>query len=173
MFLQYQLQRADGEHLRGEAIKDVVLMHGQIARLCNLRLTVDGKPFVVLRSDGLIFSTPVGSFSYSVSAGGPLLGPSLLAYTVTAICPYQTRFYPLTLCPETRFSVHIEEPSTEIFLSADGQESIHVADGDVLEVYCSVDRMLTTDFGQTAYLERLMRRCSPHWTPTKEESGTG
>jgi NAD+ kinase len=173
MYLEYALQRSNGEHLRGEAIKDVVLTRGQVARLCNLRLAVDGKPFVVLRSDGLIFSTPLGSFGYSVSAGGPILGPKLSAYTVTAICPYKTRFYPMILCPETRLTVHIEERSPEIFLSADGQESVHVADGDVLEVFCSVDRMLTTDFGQADYLERLMHRCSPHRTPLKVESGTG
>ncbi|MDR1685545.1 MAG: NAD(+)/NADH kinase [Desulfovibrio sp.] len=158
MTLQYTLLRGSGEQLRGEAVNDVVLTRGRVARLCSLRLAVNGRPFIVLRSDGLIFSTPIGSSGYSGSAGGPLMAPGLNAYAVTAICPYLNGFRPMALSPETRFSVLVEEPSPDIYLTVDGQESRQVAGGDVLEVYGMRERLITADFGAAGYFERLLQR---------------
>jgi NAD+ kinase len=158
MSLQYTLRRDNGEEFQGEAVNDVVLTRGRVARLCSLRLAVNGRPFIVLRSDGLIFSTPIGSSGYCGSAGGPLMAPGLNAYAVTAICPYLNGFRPLALCPETRFSVHVEEPSPDIYLTVDGQESRHVAGGDVLEVRGLRERLITADFRTAGYFERLLQR---------------
>ncbi|MDR2123873.1 MAG: NAD(+)/NADH kinase [Desulfovibrio sp.] len=156
--LQYALRRGNGEQFKGEAVNDVVLTRGRTARLCRLRLTVNGRPFIVLRSDGLIFSTPIGSSGYCCSAGGPLMAPGLNAYAVTAICPYLNAFHPLTLCPETRFSVRVEDPAPDIYLTVDGQESRQVAVGDVLEVQGLRERLITADFGSAGYFERLLQR---------------
>jgi NAD+ kinase len=158
MTLRYTLSRGNGEQLRGEAVNDVVLTRGRVARLCSLRLSVNGRSFVGLRSDGLIFSTPIGSSGYCGSAGGPLMAPDINAYAVTAICPYLNSFHPLMLCPETRFSVLVEEPSPDIYLTVDGQESRHVAGGDVLEVCGLRERLITADFGAAGYFERLLQR---------------
>jgi NAD+ kinase len=167
MSLHYTLLRGKERRLRGEAINDVVLTRGQVARLCNLRLSVDGRPFVGLRSDGLIFSTPVGSSGYSGSAGGPLMAPELNAYTVTAICPYLNGFHPLALCPETVFSVRIEEPSPNSYLTVDGQESHPLAGGDVLEVYGLRERLIMADFKAAGYFERLLQRGFASSGPTE------
>jgi NAD+ kinase len=158
MTLRYTLRSGNGGWFPGEAVNDVVLTRGRVARLCSLRLAVNDRPLIVLRSDGLILSTPIGSSGYCGSAGGPLMAPGLNAYAVTAICPYLNGFHPLALRAETRFSVHVEEPSPDIYLTVDGQESRRVAGGDVLEVQGLPERLITADFGSAGYFERLLQR---------------
>ncbi|MDR1946978.1 MAG: NAD(+)/NADH kinase [Desulfovibrio sp.] len=158
MSLRYALLRGNGERVQGEAVNDVVLTRGQLARLCNLCLSVNGRPFVSLRSDGLIFSTPTGSSGYSGSAGGPLMAPDLNTYAVTAICPYLNSFHPLALGPETLFSAYVGEPSPDIYLTVDGQESLPLAGGDVLEVRGLRERLIMADFGVAGYFDRLLQR---------------
>jgi NAD+ kinase len=158
MTLRYALLRGKETHLRGEAVNDVALTRGRVARLCNLSLSVNGRPFVALRSDGLIFSTPTGSSGYSGSAGGPLMAPKLNMYSVTAVCPYLNSFHPLVVSPETIFSTLVGEPSPDIYLTVDGQESYPVTEGDVLEVHGLPERLTTADFGTAGYFDRLLQR---------------
>ncbi len=155
MSLRYFLHR-DGTVIHdGEVINDVVVTRGKVARLVNLFLGVNGDPFISLRSDGLILSTPTGSSGYAGSAGGPLLMPSLNAYVVAAICPYLSSFPPLVLSPETVFSVTVGEAAPDLYLTLDGQEAHPLAEGDCLEVRGEPDRFFMADFGVKDYFERL------------------
>ena len=155
MSLRYDLYR-DGVVLHsGEVINDVVVTRGKVARLVNLFLEVNGTPFISLRSDGLILSTPTGSSGYAGSAGGPLLMPDLNAYVVAAICPYLSSFPPLVLSPETVFSVIVGEAAPDLYLTLDGQEAHPLAEGDRLEVRGDPERFFMADFGLKGYFERL------------------
>ena len=155
MSLGYSLIRDGSVVHSGEVINDVVVTRGKVARLVNLFLGVNGAPFISLRSDGLILSTPTGSSGYAGSAGGPLLMPSLNVYVVAAICPYLSSFPPLALSPETVFSVVVGEAAPDLYLTLDGQEAHPLAEGDRLEVKGNPERFFMAAFGLKDYFERL------------------
>lgn len=146
-----------GKLLReGEVVNDVVLTRGRVARLASLHLMVNDMPFVDLRSDGLIFSTPTGSSGYSGSAGGPLMQPCMNAYVVAAICPYLDSFPPLVLEPDVVFTVKVGEAAPDIYLTLDGQEAHGLEEGDEIKVRGEPGRVLIADFGLNNYFSRLL-----------------
>lgn len=140
-----------------EVVNDAVVTRGRVARLVRLRLSVNGEPFLDIRSDGLIVSTPTGSSGYAGSAGGPLIMPALNAYVVAAICPYLSGFPPLALSSETVFSVTVREAEPDLYLTLDGQEVHSLAEGDRLDVRGVPERILLADFGRKDYFGRLRR----------------
>ncbi|MDR3175683.1 MAG: NAD(+)/NADH kinase [Desulfovibrio sp.] len=146
------------EKLRGEAVNDIVITRGNVARLIALDVALNNTPFISFRSDGLIFSTPAGSTGYSGSAGGPLLPPDLHAYLMTAICPYLSNFPPLALGLENVVSVCAAEGNSEnLHLTVDGQDAYQLSPGDLLEVGAVKGRFIMADFGVSGYFERLLR----------------
>jgi len=157
MALRYALYRGQECIHQGEVVNDVVVTRGKVARLANLHLGVNGLPFVTLRSDGLILSTPTGASGYAGSAGGPLVLPTLSAYVVAAICPYLSSFPPLVLNHETTLCVTVGEAVPDLYLTLDGQEAHTLAGGDRLEVSGVPDRILLADFGRKDYFSRLVQ----------------
>ena len=155
MALQYRLYRNGSVLYSGEVVNDVVVTRGKVARLVRLTLGVNDEPFVVLRSDGLILSTPTGSSGYAGSAGGPLLLPTLNSYVVAAICPYLSSFPPLVLDAATTFSVTVDGTGADLYLTLDGQEAHALTGGDCLEVVGVPARLHMADLGVTGYFERL------------------
>lgn len=158
MALRYSLHRASGGgRQEGEVVNDVVVTRGRVARLASLGLGINNVPFVTLRSDGLIVSTPTGASGYAGSAGGPLVLPTLNAYVVAAICPYLSSFPPMVLNHETVLSVTVGEAAPDLYLTLDGQEAYPLAEGDRLEVSGAPDRILLADFGINGYFSRLLQ----------------
>lgn len=155
MSLRFSLYRSEQLIHEGEVINDAVVTRGKVARLVSLFLGVNNEPFIALRSDGLILSTPTGSSGYAGSAGGPLLTPRFNAYVVAAICPYLSSFPPLVLSPETVFSVTVGEAAPDLYLTLDGHEAYPLAEGDRLEVKGEPARFFMADFGLKSYFERL------------------
>ena len=155
MALRYTLHRGQECIHQGEVVNDAVLTRGKAARLVNLRLSVNGLPFVALRSDGLIFSTPTGASGYAGSAGGPLVFPTLNAYVVAAICPYLSSFPPMVLNHESTLSVTVGELASDLYLTLDGQEAHALAEGDRFEVNGVPECLLLADFGRKDYFSRL------------------
>lgn len=153
--LEYTLLRGGAEVQRGRVANDVVVTRGRVARLVHLVLSINGEPYISLRSDGLILSTPIGSTGYAGSAGGPLLMPTVNSYVVAAICPYLSSFPPLVLTPETVFSIEIGEAAPDLYLTLDGQEAYPLEEGDRLDVRGEPGSILMADFGVQGYFERL------------------
>lgn len=155
MSLAFALYREGELVRRGEVVNDVVVTRGKVARLVNLHLGVNDAPFVTLRSDGLILSTPTGASGYAGSAGGPLLLPTLNSYVVAAICPYLSSFPPLVLGHDTGFSVTVGEAAQDLYLTLDGQDACPLAVGDTLKVHGEPNRIFVVDFGLKDYFKRL------------------
>ena len=171
LMLRYHLRRGGETVVQGLAVNDIVLSRGGPARLVSLALTVDDIRLAVLRADGLIVSTPTGSTGYTGSARGPLLHPGLGAYAVTAICPFLSNFLPMVVAGETRFSIAVEESCPEIYLTVDGQESLQIREGDVLETVGEPDRVCFARIDGEGYFAKLRavgfiqdfsRRPEPH-----------
>lgn len=132
--LTWRLVRDGREAARGFAINDVVLGRSSMSRLVSLGIYVDDEHMCDLRSDGIILSTAIGSSGYSVSAGGPLLYPSLKSIVFTPICPFLNTIPAMIFPGNALFSLDILPGSTESYLTIDGQEGIVLSIGDTVEV---------------------------------------
>jgi NAD+ kinase len=111
-------------------LNDAVFTKGTaLARMIELRTSVDGRAVADYRSDGLIVSTPTGSTAYNLSAGGPLLDPDLPAIILNPICPHTLSQRPLVLAEERAIEVELRS-AEEAMLTLDGQVGVRLARGD-------------------------------------------
>jgi NAD+ kinase len=115
-----------------EALNDAVLTKAAIARMIDLDAHVDEQFVCAYKADGLIISTPTGSTAYSLSAGGPIIFPSVPAICITPICPHMLTNRPV-LVPETSvIRVISRAPDESVFLTIDGQVGNPIREGDTL-----------------------------------------
>lgn len=135
MVLSARAEAADGQ-LRGSflALNDAVLHKGGFARVIRLGVFADGQEVGSYRADGIILSTPTGSTAYSLSAGGPIVSPSIDCIVATPICPHTLAVRPLVLPATETVMVEVLDTSEELVLTIDGQEGAGLAPGDRLVV---------------------------------------
>ncbi len=102
------------------ALNDVVINKGMMARMIDLDTYVDGHLVTAYKADGLIISTPTGSTAYSLSAGGPIIFPSVRAFCITPICPHMLTNRPV-IVPDTSVIEILNHGEDGTFLTVDGQ----------------------------------------------------
>ena len=117
-------------------LNDVVINKGALARIIELETVVDSAYLTTFRADGLIISTPTGSTGYSLSAGGPIVYPSLPAIIVTPICPHNVTNRPI-ICPQDAtigITLRSGSGDQEVYLTLDGQVGFAMQLRDRVEV---------------------------------------
>jgi NAD+ kinase len=117
---------------RYEALNDAVLTKGSIARMIDLEAHVDNQFVCAYKADGLIISTPTGSTAYSLSAGGPIIFPSVPAICLTPICPHTLTNRPVIVPETSLIRVISRAPDEGAFLTIDGQVGAPIREGDTL-----------------------------------------
>ena len=128
--LEAQLIRGDQQVGRYEALNDVVITKSSIARMIDLDAHVDQMFVCRYKADGLIIATPTGSTAYSLSAGGPIIFPSVGAICLTPICPHMLTNRPV-IVPETSvIRITSEADDDMAFLTIDGQVGEPLKKGD-------------------------------------------
>lgn len=116
------------ENDRGEEIyrvlNDAVINKSALARIIEMKVTV-GEQFVsTFRADGLIIATPTGSTAYNLSAGGPIIYPTMNAVVLTPICPHMLSNRPVVLPDSLPIEIEVVTPNQEVFVTLDGQEGV-------------------------------------------------
>jgi len=154
---------ADGrERARVQALNDLVLHKGGVARVVRLEMAVgpDGELDSIgsFSGDGVILSTPTGSTAYSLSAGGPVLFPSMDALVVTPISPHTMAMRPLVLPAETRLTLHAFDRAEELVITADGQEAVPLAPDDRVIVQKGAHRVRLVRFPGQTFFQTLRRK---------------
>lgn len=109
-----------------QALNEVVISQGTLARLISLRTQVDGRKLTTYSADGLMVATPTGSTAYNLSAGGPVVYPTINAFILTPICPHSFTQKPILIPDNKRIDVFIESDGRRIILTLDGQKSHEV-----------------------------------------------
>jgi NAD+ kinase len=129
------VDRAGDSRSEPVVLNDVVVHKGGVARVVHMRLAVDGEEVGQYSADGIIVATPTGSTAYSLSAGGPIVLPTVNAIVVTAICPHTMSIRPLVVPATSVVSVEPIPPWTEeVLVSLDGQLSTTIHPGERLLV---------------------------------------
>ncbi len=148
--LDAALVRAGKAVRRFRALNDVVITNGALARIIDLEISVDGVPLCTYRADGLIVATPTGSTAYSLSAGGPIVEPTLDVMLVSPISPHTLSQRPIVLPERSRVAIAIRSPDEDVVLTIDGQEGMQLASEDVVSVRASKNRVLLVRSPPTA-----------------------
>jgi NAD+ kinase len=120
------------EHFR--ALNDVVIVKRAFGRMLDVDVVADHKPFCAYRADGLIVATPTGSTAHALSAGGPIVFPSLRVVVLAAICPHTLSNRPVVLPDSFELEMRIESDDHGALLTCDGQESAHLDQTDVIHI---------------------------------------
>ena len=120
----------EGEGDAFYALNDAVVHKSGFARLVQLRVWADDDELGQYSADGIIISTATGSTAYSLSAGGPILVPSLDAIIATPICPHTMAVRPVVLPATARITVEIDTGAQDVVLTVDGQVGSRLHEGD-------------------------------------------
>lgn len=109
------------------ALNDFVIKGASASRTARFYLSIDGKFVCDYLADGLIVSTPTGSTAYGLSAGGPVMSPSLDAVAIVPICPHTLTARPLVIPSNERITISTCDTCTSFVVIADGQDSYNVS----------------------------------------------
>ena len=146
------------------ALNDVVLSREMSGRSVRIDLSADGHEVTSYLADGLIFATPTGSTAYSLSAGGPVVDPTIETVLLTPICTHSLFARSLLFRPEKTFRVEIRNPELcRPLLSCDGEETLHIAPGSTFEIRrahrnCKIIRIKAESFTDTLSRKMVERR---------------
>jgi len=126
VMLDVELRRADNVIERNRVLNDVVINKSALARIIEIEAYLNQQFVSSFRADGLIVSTPTGSTAYNLSAGGPIIFPSMNAVVVTPICPFTLSNRPLVVPDGAVIELLMKSDQEDITLTLDGQVGIPV-----------------------------------------------
>src|SRR5256885_5023807 len=109
---------------RQSVVNEACINKGALARMIDLKLAIDGDFVCRYRADGLIVATPTGSTAYSLSAGGPIVHPTVESWVITPICPHTLSDRPVVVRDSSSIEVHLSGDTESVFLTLDGQTGI-------------------------------------------------
>lgn len=148
--------RRDGKHVcEYEALNDVVVSKGAIARMGDFRIDLDGALVAAFRADGVIISTPTGSTAYSLAANGPILAPDVDALIVTPVCPHLLTLRPLVVRGNADLKLRVAGIPDQTYLTVDGQEAIALCVGDEVHLRKSVHTVKLVRLGSAGFFDVL------------------
>lgn len=132
MMLEVSLRRGTEIVALPRALNDAVVNKAAPARMIELECRIDGYFVNTFRADGMIVATPTGSTAYSLSAGGPIVHPSLSAIIITPICPHTLSNRPVVVSGDCTVELSITNATEDVFLTIDGQHALEVQPQDQL-----------------------------------------
>ena len=143
---------------RWRALNDVVLHKGGFARVFTLRASVNGELMSTYAADGVIISSPTGSTGYSLSAGGPIVVPTVESLILTPISPHTLAIRPVVLPPHAEVTVHVDAGPDELLVTIDGQVGASFLPGDTLSVRRADRPVLLVTFRDGTFFSRMRRK---------------
>jgi len=130
VMLETEVLRDGVRRLHGRVLNDVVINKSALARIIEIEAQLNGQFVNAFRADGLIVSTPTGSTAYNLSAGGPVIYPSMEAIVITPICPFTLSNRPLVVPDSALIELCVKTPEEEVAITLDGQIGFPLEAGD-------------------------------------------
>ena len=146
------------DHTKYRVLNDAAINKSALARIIEMRVEVSDQFVSNFRADGLIVSTPTGSTAYNLSAGGPIVYPTMGAIVITPICPHMLTNRPIVLPDDLDIQISIVSPHQEIFLTLDGQEGLPLGDDDFVCVKKSEETVRFVQSPNKSYFDVLRNK---------------
>lgn len=130
VMLGIEHRRGDKVLAKGRVLNDVVINKAALARIIEIEVHLNGLFVNSFRADGLIVSSPTGSTAYNLSAGGPIIFPSMNAVVITPICPFTLTNRPIVVPDDAEIELILENENEGVVLTLDGQTGYEMHTGD-------------------------------------------
>ena len=143
-----------------EALNEVVVSKGEIARMGDFAVELNGKHVARFRADGVIVSTPTGSTAYTLAANGPILTPDVDALVVTPICPHLLTLRPIVVRGDAQLTVRVEAVPNQALLTMDGQSAVVLQRGDEVRCQRSTHTVNLVRITESGFFEALRSKLS-------------
>lgn len=141
-------------------LNDVVINKGALARIIELETYIDNNLVTLFKADGLIVSTPTGSTAYNLSAGGPIIYPTLECMVLTPICPHTLTNRPIVLPGSSIIEVRLKSESQDVYLTLDGQVGMNLQKDDRITITKASSKTLLVIPPERNYFEILRTKLS-------------
>ena len=148
-------------------LNDVVINKGVVARVINLQVLVNGQYMTSYRADGLIIATPTGSTAYSLSAGGPIIHPSMHTLVLSPICPFTLTNRSILIPDQSIIQVKLVTEYDDVRITLDGQEGYDMKAEDILEIQKTKNTLQLIRGPKKNYYQILREKL--HWGTQNEE----
>ena len=158
--LRAELCRSGATRASYDALNDIVVTKGEIARMGDFAVELDGKLVARFRADGVIVSTPTGSTAYNLAANGPILTPDLDAMVVSPICPHLLTLRPIVVRGDSTLSVRVEGIPNLALLTVDGQRAFELELGDEIRCHKSPYAVNLIRLNEGGFFEALRTKLS-------------
>src|SRR5262252_816721 len=146
----------DGKTIDDQRVlNEVVINKGALARMIEVRLTINTDFVCRYRADGLIVATPTGSTAYSLSAGGPIVHPNVESIVVTPICPHTLSDRPLVVGDKCCVEMNLVGPADSVYLTLDGQKGVQMQSDDRVRIFRAQERLKLIQPKRKSYYEIL------------------
>jgi NAD+ kinase len=149
---------SDRERERWRALNDVVLHKGGFARVVSVRVEADGETVGQFSADGVVIATPTGSTAYNLSAGGPVIVPTLETILLTPVSAHTLALRPLVLPPTTEVTVRANDGPDELMVTVDGQVGCTFASGERLVVRRSAHPVSIVRFPEHSFFSTMREK---------------
>ena len=154
------LWRSGALHSGYEALNEIVVSKGDIARMGDFTVELDGKKVARFRADGVIVSTPTGSTAYTLAANGPILTPDVDALVVTPICPHLLTLRPIVVRGDASLIVRVEGIPNLALLTVDGQQAVELQQADEVRCHRSGFTVKLVRISESGFFEALRNKLS-------------
>lgn len=167
LMIETKVLRNNSEMCRFSVLNDVVINKGPLARIIDLDISINDKFLTTYKADGLIISTPTGSTGYNLSAGGPILYPTVANFILTPICPFALTNRPIILPDSHKVCIKMGKESEEkVSLTFDGQVGFDFSYGDRVIISKSDNAIKLIKSPDQTYFEILRTKLMWGGTPT-------
>lgn len=158
MMLEATVQREGRVLGRFIALNDIVISRGPFSRILTLNTFINEDFLESYSGDGVIVATPTGSTGYSLSAGGPIVNPSLELIVITPICPHSLNNRAVIVTVGEQILMGVDSRQAQVVLTADGQVGFALEDGDEIVVKKSEQKVKLVHFGDNSFYRLLHQK---------------
>lgn len=144
------------------ALNDFVFNRGDVTRMIELEVAVDGEDLTRYRCDGLIVCSPTGSTAYSLAAGGAIVSPSARVFTITPICPLTLSNRSVIVDLESTVVVRVCSEKLQTHLTADGQVAVRLRVGDEIAIRRAREEVRLLRLAGSSFFQTLRQKL--HWS---------
>lgn len=152
------------------ALNDFVLHKGGFARVVRLNVSVDGESIGTYAADGIVISTPTGSTAYSLSAGGPVVVPTVESIIITPVSAHTLAIRSLVIPADAEVTVEANESPTELLVTVDGQVGTSFVKGEQLKVRRADNPVRIVRFPGATFFERMRVKLGWGGLPAEDET---
>jgi len=158
MMMETRLMRGDQELGKYLALNDIVVSRGPFSRIIKVETYVNEDFMESYSGDGVIVSTPTGSTGYSLSAGGPIVNPTMNLFVITPICPHSLYNRSVIINGADTMKLRVDSRLVQVVLTVDGQVRFALEDEDKIIVKKSEQKIKMVCFHDYSFYRMLHQK---------------